>query len=106
MDFFGVLVEGKGGDLVGDISDITVAADDGFSAGVDIKALGGDAPEFLWVARVPGTPDVGWAHDDPFAGEVGAASFLLGDDFALAVDGGWEVVLVVLGEAAGSADEL
>jgi hypothetical protein len=106
VDFFGGLVESEGGDLVGDIADISVAADDGFSAGVDIEALGGDAPEFLGVARVPGAPDVGGADDDPFAGEVGAAGFLLGDDFALAVDGGGEVVFVVGGEASGAADEL
>jgi len=106
VDFFGGLVEGEGDDLVGDISDITIATDDGFSAGVDIKALGGDAPEFLRVAGVPGSPDVGWADDDPFAGEVGSACFQLGDDLALAVDSGGIVVLVVVGEASGAADEL
>ncbi len=106
VDFFGVLVEGKGDDLVGDIADISVAADHGFSAGVHIEALGGDAPEFLWVAGVPGAPDVGGSNDDPFAGEVGAAGFLLGDDFALPVDGGGEVIFVVGGEASGAADEL
>ena len=106
VDFIGGLVEGEGDDLVGDISDEAVAADDRFPAGVDIEALRGDAPEFLRVAGMPGAPDVGGAHDDPLASQVGAAGFLFGDDFALAVDGGGEVVFVVGGEASGAADEL
>ena len=46
---------------------------------------------------MPGAPDVGWPHYDPFAVQVGAPRFLFGDDLALSVDCGGEIVLVMRG---------
>ena len=105
VDFLGGLFE-EADHLVGDIADVAVAAHDGLTGGMDVEAFLGDAPEFVRVARVPGAPDVGRADHDPFAIEVGAAGFLFGDDFALSVNRGGKVVLVVDGESTGSANEL
>ena len=105
VDFRGGLLE-ESDHLVGDIADVTVAADNGLAARMNVEAFLGDAPEFLRVARMPGAPDVGGAHHDPFAIEVSAAGFLFGDDFALSVNRGGKVVLLVGGEAPGSANKL
>jgi len=105
VDFLGGLFE-EADHLVGDIADVAVAPHDGLTGGVDVEAFLRDAPEFLRVARMPGAPDVGGAHHDPLARQVGAAGFLFGDDFALSVNRGGKVVLVVGGEALGSANKL
>jgi hypothetical protein len=105
VDFFGGLFE-ESDHLVGHIADVAVAAHDGLAARMDVETFSRNAPEFLRVAGVPRTPNIGRPHHDPLAAQVGTAGFLFGDDLALSVDGGGEVVLVVDGETSGPADKL
>ena len=105
VDFRGGLFE-ESDHLVGDVAYVAVAADNGLAARMDVEAFLRDAPEFLRVARMPRSPDIGWPHHDPLAMQVGVAGFLLGDHLALSVNRGGKVVLVVDGEPSGSANKL